>query len=530
MQHRDLRNTCRRLTREGVTLGLVWFRGSAPLPARDLFVVLSGGVSPLENNYSQYLQARAFSGHFEKQYPRDSVWTFFGAGNVTGQPPVIADVRRKTRRAGLTLDSWLPGSLPRNRPARREVILRALREEILPAVTNGGTLFLFVGDHGSRPATTGESQIDLWELTAAPGTARGWRSVDGAALGVKELRDTLAAGMGKGRVVFCMTQCHSGGFHSLGMPDEMLPNLRWFTHPPAWAEQPAKIQYRLHPIADFTATDQFSPAAGCDPDPKSDEWAGYERFVPKQLLDLELLTLQATGRSVRSLAEAHVAATLRDFTIDKPSSTSDEYLERWATLLDDRLSRESNLTARVQRALEDYQSTVDGTRPLASDPAFRERQQQFARFVEQMGRQNPGARALLFLGTRRQLEEAMGPAARLPGISPSESVNPPTTGPRRGPRGGAGFGESRRLWRETIRPAWKLAVENGEVTNTLSLPLEFERHLLRLEDEEGRSFWRGGDALAEEVFWFSGHGSPQTMDSGRARLLPVGVWCAGGKF
>ena len=60
-----------------------------PLLARDVFVMLSGGVSPFNNNYSQYLQAKAMNEYFEKHYPLDSVWTFFGAGNVEGESAVL---------------------------------------------------------------------------------------------------------------------------------------------------------------------------------------------------------------------------------------------------------------------------------------------------------------------------------------------------------------------------------------------------------------------------------------------------------
>lgn len=87
--------------------------------ARDAFVMLSGGASPMTNNYSQYLQARPVTKFFQDSYPADSVWTFFGAGNVEGEAPVFADVRMQYKKDGLVLESWVPGPLPRNRPAKR---------------------------------------------------------------------------------------------------------------------------------------------------------------------------------------------------------------------------------------------------------------------------------------------------------------------------------------------------------------------------------------------------------------------------
>src|SRR4051794_12906870 len=109
------------LPRRFRTLGMIFVFAWCWLPgllARDVFVVLSGGDSPLDNNYSQYLQARAVAAWFEQNHPRDSVWTFFGAGNVTGEKPIFGDVRRQVKRDGLLLDTWLPGALPHNLPAR----------------------------------------------------------------------------------------------------------------------------------------------------------------------------------------------------------------------------------------------------------------------------------------------------------------------------------------------------------------------------------------------------------------------------
>src|SRR2546428_13782101 len=78
------------------------------LSARDAFVLISGGDSPFENNYSQYLQARAVATWFERNYPRDSGGGFFGAGNVEGEPPVLGARRRTVQRAGVTIASCVP--------------------------------------------------------------------------------------------------------------------------------------------------------------------------------------------------------------------------------------------------------------------------------------------------------------------------------------------------------------------------------------------------------------------------------------
>jgi len=91
----------------------------AAAPPRDAYVVLSGGGTPLSNNYSQYLQARAFAGFLEARFPGQPRWVFFGIGNREGESPILADVRRQVRRDGRLVESWLPGPPKDNRPATR---------------------------------------------------------------------------------------------------------------------------------------------------------------------------------------------------------------------------------------------------------------------------------------------------------------------------------------------------------------------------------------------------------------------------
>lgn len=78
--------------------------GKAAAPAagaeRRVYVLLSGGGTPLSNNYSQYLQAKGVSDTFARELPGAKTWTFFGAGNRPDAPPVLADVRRETKIGG----------------------------------------------------------------------------------------------------------------------------------------------------------------------------------------------------------------------------------------------------------------------------------------------------------------------------------------------------------------------------------------------------------------------------------------------
>ncbi len=488
--------------------------------ARDAFVMLSGGDSPMNNNYSQYLQAKAVTAYFLGQYPSNSVWVFFGAGNVTGQPPVLADVLREKQRDDLLVDSWMAGALPQNRPATREVVLSALHDEILPTVADGGTLYLFVGDHGSRTeGKDAESIIDLWGMLPDATNDHGWTYSEDESLGVAELRQVLAQGIGRGRVVFCMTQCHAGGFHYLAISHEMTPDAKWFTTAPRWAKR-GRAQVIFPQVAGFTATDEFSMAAGCDPAPDPADWAGYERFMPENLLGLNLFTLERTRVGLRSFAEAHEAATMVDRTIDKPRSTSDQYLERWADLIETRLAREPNLTAKAKNGVADYQRALNGMGANTADAAYQERRTWFGAFVEKMSKQNSEVGPLLRTGTRKELEAVINPY-------PTENQNQETPGeaPQRR-RGGRRGGRTRRPWSAVIRPAWEAAVDANEAASLPPGAREFEMHLLKKEKEGGENYFSPGgqESLEDEIYWQSGYSNPQTLDTAKAEA--VALWGA----
>ncbi len=479
-----------------------------PLTARDAYVLISGGGTPLNNNYSQYLQAQAIAAFFEQNYPKEQTWVFFGVGNRPGEPMKLADTRRQYKEDGLVLESWLPGPLPDNRPATRESILTALREEILPSVADGGTLYLFVGDHGVLSRTEPkESTITLWQLKEDPARPNGWFTDNNEVLGVAELQQVLDEGLGRGRVVFCMTQCHSGGFHFLGVPRVLTPNSNWFTLVPTWAI-PTEAQGPLPRVAGFTATDEASLAAGCDPDPDPDRWAGYERFLPENLLGLDLFTRETSGVRRDSFAAAHEEAVLVNRTIDKPRSSSEQYLEQWAGLIEKLAEDEGNLTPEVQRHLEAYRRAVDTGRVEADEAALRERTEQFGRFIIRLTEQNTAVKTLLLAGTREELERAMGPAASRPGQ--------PGAGNRREPRE-----DLLKAWNDVLRPVWKAAVLAGEVAGMSEAVRAFEKRLLESEDR-GRQLmiYRGWqNPLLNEIFWNSTYAFPDQLDAERAKAV-----------
>ena len=476
--------------------------------SRDAFVLLSGGGTPLSNNYSQFLQARAVESYFAHRYPADSSWVFFGVGNRAGELPALADTRKQLKRDDRLVESWLPGSLPHNRPATRESFLKALRDEILPVVQDGGTLFLFIGDHGSLSrGNQPESVVTMWQLKQnAPGST-GWSTDPKEELSVTDLRAALADGLGRGRVVFCMTQCHSGGFHYLGVPREIAPPAAWFTVAPAGAAR-GSAPFPL--IAGFTATDEESLAAGCEPDPDPEKWAGYERFAAEFLLGQDLFTLETMGPGLPSFAAAHESAILVDRTIDKPRATSEQLLDRWAVAIEKLAATPRGLTPKAAAAVQAFGRAVDSGRVETSDPDVRAKSADYARYTARLAEQNAAAKDLLVAGTRKQLEDAIGPVAGRPGS--------PGTG-----RGGGAGGNSplRTAWRDVIRPAWKAAVLAGAVAELPADAVEFEKRLLTLEDG-GRDFMTAtGNPMLNETYWRSGYAFPDKLDQTKADAVTV---------
>jgi hypothetical protein len=479
---------------------------AAPLAARDAFVLFSGGGTPLTNNYSQYLQARELTKFLQARYPQEQVWIFFGAGNREGVAPIFSDVRRQTKQDGLILESWLPGVLPRNRPGNKREFLDALRTEVLPVVREGGTLYLFVGDHGTQQKDgKRESLITLWQMKPS-GPGGGWRTDPTEELSVTELQETLVAGLGRGRVVFCMTQCHSGGFHFLGLPREIAPAQEWFVGAvPEWVGS-IETPPPLPRVAGFTATDEGSLAAGCDPDPDPDRWAGYERYIPEALLGTDLFTGKPVRSPAPSFAAAHESSVLVDQTIDKPRSTSEQYLERWAVLVERLVAERDLLRPDIRGAVDRFVTAIDRGLATGDGELLKARRAQFENFIQRMTEQNKSATDLLLRGNRAALERAMGPVANRPG-TPGRSTRaaPPLA----------------TEWKEVVRPGWKAAVEAGTVPGLEGPALVFEKYLLA-QEERGRDVmfprnWQ--NPMLNDIFWQSGSAIPARHDPVRAEAV-----------
>ncbi len=499
-RRRWLGDAARRVCRGLLVACVLGVAGASAAP-RDAWVVLSGGGTPTTNNYSQYLQARALNRWLRQQVPADAVWTFFGAGNVPGKPVRLADTRRQVEEDGVLLESWLSGELDGNRPATRAEVLGALRREILPRVADGGTLFLFVGDHGElSEREPRESQIVLWQLEPAPLTPRGWLTNPAQVLGVRELRDVLANGLGRGRVVFCITCCHSGGFHFLGEEETARPEPAWLRSggaPLALAAPPPPR------IAGFTATTAADPAAGCVAYLDSRTWVGSERFLPEALLGIDLVTGARRELPRDTLAEAFDAAMEVNVTIDQPHGTAEAFLETQARMIETLVS--ADLTPVAADALRQFRAVADGASVAVDDPELRRREGRYRAWASGLAAEFPEIAETLERGRFADLATLGASPAPPPERSRAE---------RRAER------ELRRAWTDVIRPAWRRALEARSVPGAGDIEAGFERHLIALEESAREPLFMPGDraAVQEELYWHSG-AAEAAPDAARVRTL-----------
>jgi hypothetical protein len=198
-----------------------------------------------------------------------------------------------------------------------------------------------------------------------------------------------------------------------------------------------------------------------------------------------------------------------DRTIDKPFRTSEAWLERYATLIETVLAESPALTPAVRAQVERYHRIVNGEAPGVSDPAFLAQQQQTERFLAALAEQNPSVALVLLAGTRADLTPA-----------------PETTsgGSRR--RTGAPT-NIRKLWSETIRPAWKAALVAKKVADIPEAARAFELQLIALEEKTPTKIFLPGDrdAVRNELFWRSGYAQVDAKNQARAAI--VARWEAG---
>jgi hypothetical protein len=159
-----------------------------------------------------------------------------------------------------------------------------------------------------------------------------------------------------------------------------------------------------------------------------------------------------------------------------------------------------------------FQRIVDGESAEVTDAAFVALQTRTERFVAALVEQNPTSAKLLREGTRAELEAAIGPKAGNAGG---------------GGRRGGGPENIRKLWTDTIRPAWKAALVAKKVVGVPEEARAFELHLIGLEEKNPARIFLPGDrdAVRNELFWRSGYAIPAQTNLAKAKA--VTRWEAG---
>jgi hypothetical protein len=151
--------------------------------------------------------------------------------------------------------------------------------------------------------------------------------------------------------IFVMSQSFSGGFHRMSVdiqPFEINANPR---------------------ICGFTAITEDNFASSGRPDVSGPNYQGYERYMTQQITGRDVVTGRIVQPPRNSVRDAHEFATLQDFTVDIPLSTSDYFLWKWSVLLDqpDYVPRTADVPVGTTRKL--YRAAFLGSGDI-TDPSY----------------------------------------------------------------------------------------------------------------------------------------------------------------
>ncbi len=296
-------------------------------------LLLNGGGSP-GINYQSHV--RHLSGMYRVLVGRgmatDEISVLSGDGESM-QPDVIVAAPAAGRDGWLLEGTFLERSL--GRPMRYVSsnikgvsISPATRQDVsdwlddTDRFASGDTLFLFVTDHGERGKTPLDGRITLWNRTA---------------LSAQELGTKLVRLPPKVRVVMVMSQCFSGSFAELALPESL-------------GGRP------MGSVCGYFSAPADRPAYGCYPESRDDsENDGHAfRFI------------DALARS-GTLTAAHAETLLTDRTPDVPMRSSDLFLARVVerTARAAGLSVDDVVTRETSQALASAHPDVETLRRLA---------------------------------------------------------------------------------------------------------------------------------------------------------------------
>lgn len=317
--------------------------------------ILSGGVDPESNHYSQYLQALYLNEY--RMHEKLPGLVQFGAGYTLNTPDTLLhDVSQVVVDGDQRLTHYIQGEIPNNRPATYEEVKTVFNELQSHKWKSGDSFILFVGDHGApnsynlecydfnsdkdgrvnRIQNYQDSLINLWSpgLDLFP---------ENNSLNVSQLDQFLSSSIPQNLpTVAIMTQCYSGGFHRMAyhFDAEGFP-----------------VRDDKQNIVAFTAIHDKTTAAGCTSFVDNDRYDGYERRIVEVLTGTNIVTGEKTNSGEPAILAAHLSASLLDRTKDTPLRTSEAFaLDYYEALVE---SDENLQTTLNQKWTEKPNSTVD---------------------------------------------------------------------------------------------------------------------------------------------------------------------------
>ena len=292
------------------------------MAATQVTLILSGGITPTSNHYSQYKQVEDLSGYFAAR-PDVDLSVMFGSG-LTPESPVTAmpDVIKESPE-GTT--SFIRGEIPHNTAATYENVDRYFNKTLAQRHWQQGDRFvLVVSDHGS-PNDLDLGCYDLKDDNKAKFTnnySDNWISLWQPNFSAYPERDNLSVTTLKDLihttipefvpVEIVMTQCYSGGFHRLAYSLDA----DGFPHRDA----------KQADMAVFTAISKDTTASGCTSATEEDKYDGYERRIAEEITGRAVLSGTKLGAPKQDLLTAHQNTLLSDKTKDTPLRTSESFM------------------------------------------------------------------------------------------------------------------------------------------------------------------------------------------------------------
>ncbi len=458
---------------------IIFFSGLFVAPvafSANQALVLSGGDNPSGNHYSQYLQTKLLAEHLKSRMSPSDAQVYFGAGNNTQEAPMLADVYRTTKTSAFeSRPQLLPGIIEGNQAALKSKVKKYFEDlNTQNRMNSADTFFLMVSDHGMpNRDSSGRSDssysnncINLWSVRDVSQEGLSQLPFGDTCLSKDELSGLIASNVQAKRTVFAMSQCFSGGFHQMSVSSQN-------TYPTAKTN-----------ICGFTAVTPDTTASGCTPDVDGPSYQGYERFFTQRLSGKDVVNGQSLYPAADRVLNAHLDATLEDFTKDIPLRTSQYYLWQWAKAIVSNSFVPRNRIVRADAVRSVYFS-AQNVPPAPGAAAELVKEFQFVRQMqENISQRHPDLRGAMFSANPNALDQAMSQEKIRSNAAQAEYMDI--------------SGRLAVLRDDTLAPAWATAVENSNSRLSVAdLNLE-KRYFLPLETSSRAD---SGSSWKQEFNW-----------------------------